>query len=196
MRTRMVLLMALVATLGLPSILSAQDTDPLSVVNAMHDALLIGHDIDEALSYLADDAVVTIVSPVEGMGGVYSGKEEVRGFWEAMVAANFSCVLSDCQVEGEIVSCINTYTDDGLRAAGVDFITGTWVATVRDGKVQSYTYTISEESLARFAQGPEALPETGGRALPSYTLVTAVGALVVAGGFGLQWLRRRSFLRR
>jgi len=195
MKTRIVVLVTLAAMLGLPTVLHAQETDPLAVVNAMHDALLIGGDVDAALSYLADDAVVTIVSPLPG-GGVYSGKEEVRGFWEGLVAANFSCVLSDCQVEGEILSCINTYTDDGLRAAGVDFITGTWVATVRDGKVQSYTYTISEESLAQFAQEPEALPETGGRALPSYTLVTAVGALVVAGGFGLQWLRRRSFLRR
>jgi len=195
MKTRIVALMALVAILALPSALYAQETDPLSVVNGMHDTLLDGYDIDGALSYLADDVVVTIVSPLEG-GGVYSGKEEVRGFWEGLVATNFSCVLSDCQVEGETVTCLETYSDDDLKAAGMDFIQGEWVATVRDGKVQSYTWTISGESLAKLSPAPESLAETGGGALPSYVLVMTLGLLAVASGIGLQWLRRRSHLRR
>jgi hypothetical protein len=195
MKTRIVILMALVATLALPSALYAQETDPLSVVNGMHDTLLDGYDIDGALSYLADDVVVTIVSPLEG-GGVYSGKEEVRGFWEGLVAANFSCALSDCQVEGETVTCLETYSDDDLKAAGMDFIQGEWVATVREGKVQSYTWTISEESLAKLSPAPESLAETGGGALPSYALVIALGAVTLAGGLGVQWLGRRPHLRR
>ena len=195
MKTRIVALMALVAILALPSALYAQETDPLSVVNGMHDTLLDGYDIDGALSYLADDVVVTIVSPLEG-GGVYSGKEEVRGFWEGLVAANFSCVLSDCQVDGETVTCLETYSDDDLKAAGMDFIQGEWVATVRDGKIQSYTWTISAESLAKLSPAPESLAETGGGALPSYTLVIALGSLAVAGGLGVQWLGRRPHLRR
>jgi hypothetical protein len=195
MKTRIVALMALVAILALPSALYAQETDPLSVVNAWHDALN-GYDIDAALSYLADGAEVTIVPPLDGGSGVYSGKEEIRGLYEGFVAANFSCALSDCQVEDETVSCIDTYTDDGLKAMGVDFVEGAWVATVRDGKIQSYTYTISAESLAKFPPPPEAVPVTGGGALPSYTLVIALGSLAVAGGLGVQWLHRRSHLRR
>jgi hypothetical protein len=194
MKTRIMTLVALVAMLGLPSMLYAQETDPLSVVNSMHDTLLNGYNIEGALSYLADDAVVTIESPLEG-GGVYSGKEEIRGFWEAIVAANFSCVLSDCQVEGETVSCWETYSDDALKAAGLDFIQGEWVATVRDGKVQAYTWTISEASLAMLSPAPETLAETGSRALPTYALVMTLGSLAVAGGLGLQWLRRGSRLR-
>jgi hypothetical protein len=174
MKMRIVALMALVAMLGLPSALYAQETDPLSVVNAWHDALN-GYDIDAALSYLADGAEVTIVPPLDGGSGVY---------------------LSDCQVEDETVSCIDTYTDDGLKAMGVDFVEGAWVATVRDGKIQSYTYTISAESLAKFPPPPEAVPVTGGGALPSYALVIALGALTLAGGLGVQWLGRRPHLRR
>lgn len=195
MKMRIVALMALVAMLGLPSALYAQETDPLSVVNAWHDALN-GYDIDAALSYLADGAEVTIVPPLDGGSGVYSGKEEIRGLYEGFVAANFSCALSDCQVEDETVSCIDTYTDDGLKAMGVDFVEGAWVATVRDGKIQSYTYTISAESLAKFPPPPEAVPVTGGGVLPSYTLVIALGALTLAGGLGVQWLGRRPHLRR
>lgn len=195
MKMRIVALVALVAILALPSALYAQETAPLSVVNAWHDALN-GYDVDAALSYLADGAVVTIVPPLDKGSGVYSGKEEIRGLYEGFVAANFSCALSDCQVEGETVSCIDTYTDDGLKAMGVDFIEGEWVATVRDGKIQSYTYTISAESLAKLSPAPESLAETGGGALPSYALVSALGALTLAGGLGLQWLGRRSHLRR
>ena len=195
MKMRIVALMALVAMLALPLAVFAQETDPMSVVNAWHDALN-GYDIDAALSYLADGAEVTIVPPLDGGSGVYSGKEEIRGLYEGFVAANFSCALSDCQVDGETVTCIDTYTDDGLKAMGVDFIEGEWVAAVREGKIQSYTYTISAESLAKFPPPPEAVPVTGGGALPNYALVIALGALTLAGGLVVQWLGRRSHLLR
>ena len=194
MKTRIVALMALVAMLTLPLTLHAQETDPMSVVNAWHDALN-GYDIDAALSYFTDDAVITIVPPLDGGSGVYSGKEEIRTLYEGFVAGNFACSLSDCQVEGETVTCIDTYTDDGLKAMGVDFIEGEWAATVRDGKIQSYTYSISEASLAKFAPAPESLAETGGGALPSYALAIALGLLAVAGGLGLQRLTRHPPLR-
>ena len=173
MKTRIVVLMALAAMLALPPVLYAQETDPMSVVNAWHDALN-EYDIDAALSYFADGAVVTIVPPIAGGSGVYSGKEDIRSLYEGFVAANFSCALSNCQVEGETVTCIDTYTDDGLKSMGVDFIDGEWVATVRDGKIQSYTYTISEESLAKFPPAPESLAETGSGALPRYASVATL----------------------
>ena len=50
MKTQIVALMALVAILVLPPVLYAQETDPVSVVNAWHDALN-GYDVDTALSY-------------------------------------------------------------------------------------------------------------------------------------------------
>ena len=195
MRIRIVVLMALVAMLALPVAVFAQETDPISVVNAWHDGLN-EYDIDTALSYLAEGAVVTIVPPLDGGSGVYSGKEEIRGLYEGFVAANFSCALSDCQVDGETVTCIDTYTDDGLKAMGVDFIEGEWVAAVREGKIQSYTYTISAESLAKFPPPPEAVPVTGGGALSSYVLIMTLGALTLACGLGVQRLHRRSHLLR
>jgi hypothetical protein len=84
----------------------------------------------------------------------------------------------------------------GAVLMGVDFIQGEWVAAVRDGKIQSYTYTVSAESLAKLSPAPEGLAETGGGALPSYAWVVTLGSLSVASGLGLQWLRRRSHLRR
>ena len=78
----------------------------------------------------------------------------------------------------------------------MDSIEAEWVATVREGKIQSYTYTISEESLAKLAPPPESLAEIGSGALPWYALVVSLGFLTVATGLGMQWLRHRSHLRR
>lgn len=183
MKTRLVAMAVLVVMLTLPAALSAQDTDPISIAHALHDALNAG-DIDAALSYLADDAVVTMVPPPEGTG-VFSGKEEIRGWYDGLVAGNGVSTLSDCQVDGETVTCMDTYTDDGLQGMGVDFIEGEWVAIVRDGKIQSYTFSMTPESLAKFPPPPEALPVTGGPASPNYALVMALGGLAILGGLGV-----------
>lgn len=192
MKTRMLVVAVLVLTFGLPVSLHAQDPDPLAIVNAWFDALNAG-DVDAALSYLANEAVVTMVPPgTPGDDGVFTGKEEIRGWYEGLVAAKGLATLSKCQVEGESVTCIDTYTDDGLKAMGVDFVDGELALTVSEGKIQSYTFTMSAESLAKFPLPPESLAETGGGAVPTDALVMALGVLAVAGGLGAVVLRRRS----
>ena len=121
---------------------------PEDVINSWQEAINRG-DIDAALSYLADDATVTIIPPAEG-DGIYNGREEIRGWYETMVAAKGQGTTDDCQVDGEKVTCHDTYTDDGLKGIGVDFIEGEYAAVMREGKIQSYTFTISPESLAKF----------------------------------------------
>jgi hypothetical protein len=46
------------------------------------------------------------------------------------------------------------------------------VVIVRDGKIQTYTATMTEESLAALmaAMSPESLAETGGILFPSYAV--------------------------
>jgi ketosteroid isomerase-like protein len=192
MRTRWIVGIALSLTLALPLALYAQAADPLSVVEAWVTALN-AHDIDSALSYLADDAVVTIVPPAPGTSGVFTGPEEIRGWYQGQAVGNATTTLSGCQVEGETVTCTDTYVDDGLQAMGVDFIDGAYVAVVREGKIQSYIFTMSPESLAKLGPPPEALPQTGGPGMAAeLPLVLGLGGLLVAGaGLGLRWLVRR-----
>jgi hypothetical protein len=179
---RGILAMVFLSTLVLPGALYAQETDPLSIVNGWLEALNAG-DVDAALSYLADDAQIT-------SDQVYSGKEEIRGWYEALVAANGVSTLSDCQVDGETVTCSSVYTDDGLQAMGVDFLEGTLVLIVRDGKIQSYTFTPSPESLAKLPPPPATLAETGGGSLPGVLpLWLGIGGLLVSSlGLGLRRL--------
>ena len=78
---------------------------------------------------------------------------------------------------------------------GVDFLDGQLVLVVRDGRIQIYTFTMSQESLAKLPPPPQILAETGGRSLSTDQLVVALGVLVVAGGLLLtsvgSGLRRR-----
>lgn len=130
---------------------------PQDVVNLWQAALNKG-DIDATLSYLAEDATVTIIPPADG-DGIYNGHAEIRGWYEAIVAGKGSGILSNCKVDGETITCLSTYAEEGLKAMGVDFIEGSWVAVFRDGKIQSYTFTITPESLAKFPPPPEPTAE-------------------------------------
>lgn len=190
MKPRMIVIAVLAAILALPVALHAQETDPISSVQALHDALNAG-DVDAMLSVVADGAVVTVVPPPEGTG-VFNGKDEIRAWYEGMVAANGAATVGDCQDDGETVACIIAYTDEGLQAMGVDFIESEWVGIVSDGKFQSYTVTLTPESVAKFPAPPEAMPVTGGPAASNdgSALLLAVGGLAVLGGLGL--LRRSS----
>jgi len=129
---------------------------PEEIANSWNNALAKG-DIDEALSYLAEDAVVSIVPPGQDGDGVYNGHAEIRGWYEIIVAAHGLGTLTDCQSSGDTLTCLNTYADDGLKALGVDFIEGEWVAVFRDGEIQSYIFTMTPKSLAKFPPPPEAL---------------------------------------
>lgn len=121
--------------------------EPMAVVNSWQDALNKG-DVDLALSHMAEDGSVTIIPPEPGDDGVYEGSEEIRARFEAGSAAHGITTLSDCRVDGENVTCLDTYVDDGLKALGLEELEGAWEAVVRQGKIQSYTFTTTDESLA------------------------------------------------
>jgi hypothetical protein len=168
----------------------------MSIIDAWVADLNAG-DIDAALSYLVDDAVVTIVPPTPGTSGVFSGKGEIQGWYEGIVGEHGVTTLSDCQVDGETVTCANTYTGDSCTSMGIDFVVAEWVAVVRDGKLHSYTWTMTDGSLAALmaAMPPQAMPVTGGTALPLYAIVAAFGGLTCIGGLGLgvlRWHRRQA----
>jgi len=118
------------------------------LVNSWQEALNKG-DINAALSYLAEDAKVTIIPPAEG-DGVYNGHSEIRGWYEIIASGKGSGSLRDCKFVSDTMTCISTYTDEGLKALGVDFIEGEWVAKIKNGIIQAYTFTTTQDSLAKF----------------------------------------------
>jgi len=130
---------------------------PQDIANSWQEVLNKG-DIDATLSHLAEDAVVKI-SPAGPEGdAVFTGHTEIRGWYETLAAGKGITTLSDCKVNSETITCLDTYTDEGLKSMGVDFIEGEWVAVIKEGKIQSYTFTTTPESLAKLAPPPEPTP--------------------------------------
>lgn len=190
MKRRIIAMMALVVMLALPVALYAQETDPESAIRALHDALH-AKDIDAALTLLADDAVVTIAHRTRPHD-VFTGKEAIRGWYEGLVAQNIDAELSNFQVDGDNVAWSSKISIDDWRGLGVAPLDLTSEGIVQDGKIKSYTVTLSEESSAKLQAAMAALPETGGAAFPTYASVMAFGGLAILGGLGLRRLRRRS----
>jgi ketosteroid isomerase-like protein len=183
MRTRLMAIIVLALTLALPGTLLAQETNPEAVARSVYEAMNAG-DVDTALSFYADDAVLDL-----GAFGSYSGKEVLRGQFEHEVALNASWKLADFQVEGNTVIFKSTYTSDDMRALGIT-LEGTEVITIQDGKIATDTWTVTEESFAELQAAMASLPETGGGVLPLHVVVMVLGGLAVSGGMGVE-LRRR-----
>ena len=137
--------------------LNACQTTPIEPTDkAQADAIIQGFidaqnagDVEGALAFLNENTVIQLIPPpVEGDDGVFTGKEEIRAWYENLAALHGKGELSEIKVEGDQVTAILTYSDDGLKQIGVNSIDNEWVVTIQDGKIQHYTATLTEASLA------------------------------------------------
>jgi hypothetical protein len=179
-----------------PGATHGQDPDPVSMILAWNEAMNAG-DADAALEFLADDAYIQLIPPpMEGHDGFFRGKDEIRAWWENLYVLNGASTMSNCQADGETVTCLLNYTDESLKALGLESIDNDFVVTVQDGRIRTYTATMTGESLAVLmaamaATAPDSMPETGGSALPLYAVVAMLGGLIGISGLVLGVLRRR-----
>ena len=65
-------------------LLTACSPAPQDVANSWQSALNKG-DVDVALSYLAEDATVTVIPSADG-DGIYNGHDEIRGWYETIAS--------------------------------------------------------------------------------------------------------------
>ena len=120
-----VLMIVLVIAVGSACASTQPITDPIEVIQAFHDALNSG-DLDEAMSYVADDARFITFD-------VDIGKAQVRDFFQGELDRNVHYELSDLILEGDTVIWNVRGTDDlGGFDAPVE-------AVVQGGKIVSYT---------------------------------------------------------
>jgi len=106
-RIALILSAIMLSMLAAPAAVSAQPVDPAEVIDA-YTAAINAHDVEGALTYVADSAVY--VRP----GGQFIWKEEIRGFIEGLIAQNVRVELvGERQVEGDRVSWTSrVYLDD------------------------------------------------------------------------------------
>ena len=128
-----------------------------AIVQGFIEALNAG-DVEGALAFLADDAVVQLIPPPEPAGeGVFTGKEEIRGWYEIMAEGQGFNTLSNVSVNGDQVTALIRFSDEGLKQMGVDFLDNEWAATIKDGKIQGYTATVTGESMEKLMAALAAL---------------------------------------
>ncbi|OQY36945.1 MAG: hypothetical protein B6243_01925 [Anaerolineaceae bacterium 4572_5.2] len=111
MKIRMILIVALVIVLALPATLQAQEPDPTATIKAMEDALNAG-DVDAAMAFFTDDAVVKL----EFFGDTCTGADEIRVWFEELVAGNFQIQVEVLQIDGDTVTAKTTTWIDFTRS--------------------------------------------------------------------------------
>lgn len=96
------------------------------------------------------DAVVKLVPALPpGSPDTFTGAEEVRAWFEDLVAMNFEIHIEVLQMEGDTVTTRTSTWVDATREMGVAPLVATEVYTVQAGKIKGFTWTISDESLAK-----------------------------------------------
>ena len=108
---------------------------------------------------------------MEGDDGIFSGKEQIRAWYENLVSLHGQGSLSDVQVEGDQVTALLTYTDDGLQAIGLDAIDNDWVVAMAGSKIQGYTATITAESMVELMAAMAAI-QTAAKTESERTVLT------------------------
>jgi ketosteroid isomerase-like protein len=122
---------------------------PQEVLAEMAAALNRG-DVDAAVAFFTEDAVVKLVPALPpGSPDTYSGAEEIRGWFEELVAGNFEIDVEVLDVEGDTVTTRTSTWMDATREMGVAPLVGTETYTIRDGKIRGFTWAISDESMAK-----------------------------------------------
>jgi hypothetical protein len=193
MKTKMIAMILLAVMIVLPTGLYAQDTEPESIAGALVEALM-AKDIDAAMALLADDAVVTVIPPPTGTSGVFTGKEEIRAWYELLVSWNFRAEISNFQIEGDKATWTTRAWADPFEPLGILPLEYHAEGVFLQGKIASYTDTMTEDSVTRLTAAMAALPVTGGAQLDSGLLLwLGAGALLIGSmGEGLRRFSKRA----
>jgi ketosteroid isomerase-like protein len=125
-------------------------TDPSDVIRAYVEAANAG-DVEAALACWADDATYTVVPAAFTGQSVFTGKAQIRSLLEAFVAQHSRTEIMDLHVDGARVTAQARSGVDSVRRLGINALEATAEAIVRDGKIQSATYTFSPEAAALLA---------------------------------------------
>lgn len=193
MKKLVIAMMALVVIFTLPLALFAQETDPVAVVEGQAVAINAG-DVEAAMGYYADDAVITVAYPPPAPPDVYTGADEVRAWFEELVAMNFELDATILQVDGNTVTTNEKTYSDFSRDLGIAPLEGITKYNIQNGKIKGFTWTMSDESWAKLqaAMPPQSMPESGGTTFPTYAVIITLGGMAILGGLSLALLRRRT----
>lgn len=115
-------------------------------------AAVNAHDVDKALSYFADDAVASFPNNLPEPTR-FAGKDELRNWIETDAGHNIHVEVSGEKTSGDTVTATVTLTEDDLPPGFA--LEGSVEAVVQDGKIQSFTYTLSDATIEQLKALPQ-----------------------------------------
>ncbi len=94
------------------------------------------------------------------MQDVYNGKDQIRTWFQDLVAQHFAIQVDVQKEDTESVTTKTQTWTDGTRQLGVAPLVATEVYVVKESRIKGLTWTISPESLAKLqaASAPTATP--------------------------------------
>lgn len=153
-RLRIILILALVVAFAAAPVHAApaRAGDPESVVRAIFDALNAG-DVKAAVANVADGGVLVLMPPEIAAPGpnVIQGKQAITDWWTFIVSDKGRFEIFDTQVDGDKVSWKAEMSGAYFDALNLDPLQAEGVGIVEDGKLKSYIWNVSKESMARLA---------------------------------------------
>ncbi|MBI5301435.1 MAG: nuclear transport factor 2 family protein [Chloroflexi bacterium] len=150
--------------------------DPASLIKDLVGVLNAGN-VDAVMAFFADAATQTMQPPPAGQSGVWTGKEQIRGFFQGLIADHFSVELSNVKVAGDKITYTCTFSTDSYKKLGVAPIVAVEDAVFEGGKIKSKTITVTPESLAKIQA---AMAAAQAKAAPAPTTAPVAGSEVQA----------------
>ena len=119
--------------------------EAVALVNALNDACN-ADDVERALAFFADDAVVKTLPPPPSGQAIWTGTQQVRAWLQWQADEHFHVASRNIQVTGNTVTWDSTVALDTFRRIGLDGVEVAVEAVVQDGKITSFTGTLSPAS--------------------------------------------------
>ena len=134
--------------------------DPIAVAKAM-DETWNAHDVDGAVSFFTEDAIVRIVPPVKPDKEVLVGWQEIREWAEDFMEEGFHVESSNYSAADNAVSWDSEVHLDRFEQMGMDQIHFSAEAVLEGSKFKWFIARMDEEA-ARQLQQVMAFPQKGG----------------------------------
>ncbi len=118
------------------------------------------HDLDGALSFFADDAVVRLYPGIPNGKSVFEGKSEIREWLDYIFSNGFHISnLCNCHVDGDSMSWEQDFHLDPFAELGLDTVHARVNIVLRDERISSFDGRLADESMSKLEEAYSARGE-------------------------------------